>query len=109
MYTSARCSGSRLLGGFGGSTEAPTTAAGSGVLPGPKSNSPGDSGGQQLSRAGRLGVSILLNKPALGLGAVMAKLDAGSIFAAVSLSQLPLGETGLPQPGRDGSVLVPSS
>lgn len=44
MCTRRRCSGSHLLRGFGGSTEAPTTATSSEIPLDPKSNSPGDSG-----------------------------------------------------------------
>lgn len=54
-------------------------------------------------------MSILLDKPALGLGVVMAKLGASSVFAAVSSCQSPLGGTRPPPPGGYGSVLVPSS
>lgn len=91
VCASGRCSGSQLLGGFGGSTEASSIAASSGIPPGPKSNSPGDGGGQRPSRVGRLGVSILLSKPAWGLGAAVAKLGPSSIFASVISSQLASG------------------
>lgn len=89
MYASARCSGSHLLGEFSGSTKVPTT--GSGVPPGPESNSSREGGGQQLFQVGKLGVSRLLTKLRLFTGATMAKLGPSFNFASVSCSQMASG------------------
>lgn len=89
MYASARCSGSHLLGEFSGSTKVPTTS--SGVPPGPESNSSREGGGQQLFQVGKLGVSCLLTKLRLFIGATMAKLGPSFSFASVSCSQMASG------------------